>query len=260
MTKIILLFLTLTATHFYVDAQKRGSIWAFGDSTGIDFNDPNNPVVITTSSSYDHENNASISDDQGNLQFYLGGTADTTGYTWYDEMQVFNKNGVMMENGDSILTNYSQTNGLMILPFPNDSDKYYLFALERVGYHSILRYSIVDMSFNNGLGKVVSKNVFLSTGSDSLCEKLAATKHSNGKDWWLICHQYTGFDYYEFLITAAGIIGPFTKTAGSCFCDGWGMVGEMCFSEDGTRLLNVSVEIVDVLNFDRCTGEIEAND
>ncbi|HYV91724.1 MAG TPA: hypothetical protein VE978_08075 [Chitinophagales bacterium] len=78
--KFYLLTLLLLFSSLISFSQYRDRVWVFGDSTGIDFNDLSNPIPIATHSSYTAENNASISDEQGNLLFYVGGFADSTGY------------------------------------------------------------------------------------------------------------------------------------------------------------------------------------
>jgi len=181
-------------------------------------------------------------------------------FWWPELMKVFNKDGAVMENGDSINSDYSETNGMMIIPFPDDSNKYYLFHLLHISFQSKLYYSVIDMSYNNGLGKVTSKNIPLPiSANDSLCEKLAAVKHGNGNDWWLLCHSYGNDHFYEFLISDSGISAPILRTAGSCLCLGdLNIIGEMCFSKDGCKLLNVTTSLADVLSFDRCAGELSS--
>jgi hypothetical protein len=50
-----------------------------------------------------------------------------------------------------------------------------------------LYYHLIDMNENNGLGKVISKNQpFFDQGYVGFAECLAAIKHANGRDWWLI--------------------------------------------------------------------------
>lgn len=236
-------------------SQNRDRIWVFGDSTGINFNDLSNPIPIATNSSYIDENNASISDEAGNLQFYIGGVADSTGYVFYPRMRIFNKNGEIMDNGDSISSDYSETNGLVIIPFPYNPDKYYLFHLLHVTYQSKLYYSIIDMSYNGGLGKVIDKNIEIQiTINDSLCEKLAAVKHSNGIDWWLLFHAYGSSRFYKFIINGDGISSPAVQDIGSCHCAGLQGYGESCFSNNGDKYMCVTYGLADVFSFDRCTG------
>ncbi|MBL0074056.1 MAG: hypothetical protein IPP34_20565 [Bacteroidetes bacterium] len=48
--------------------------------------------------------------------------------------------------------------------------------------------SIVDLDLNGGLGSVILKNYPII--SDTLnCGKITATRHANGRDWWVVCHR-----------------------------------------------------------------------
>ncbi|MBK9109873.1 MAG: hypothetical protein IPM92_16245 [Saprospiraceae bacterium] len=46
-----------------------------------------------------------------------------------------------------------------------------------------LRYAIIDMSQNGGLGKVILKHQIL---MDTTSERVEGIRHYNGKDWWII--------------------------------------------------------------------------
>ena len=43
---------------------------------------------------------------------------------------------------------------------------------------------------------------------------IQAVKHGNGKDWWLICHEYNSNNYDRFLIDENGVHGPFVQSIG----------------------------------------------
>lgn len=120
-----------------------------------------------------------ISDSVGNMLFYTNGyyIADATDDT--------------MDNGGGINPSTYTTyfyDGLgipqanLILPKPNDSNLYYFIhstADKFSGYTCSynLYLSIIDMSQNNGLGKVVTKNQIIYTDSmDAWCSR----KHGNG--------------------------------------------------------------------------------
>ena len=245
-------FLFLCFTIFIVEAQKQDRIWLFPDQSGIDFNDLSNPLARSSNitdpclASF-----TSIADNQGQLLFYSAGVELS-----FSSQRVFDKNGNIMENGDSLSGYPWVGQGSMILPMPGDSSKYYLFTGNRTGsLGNNMYYNIIDMSFNSGLGKVVSKNNLLV--SDYVNEKMNATKHANGRDWWLVLMS-TNTDqlYYKFLITPSGIQGPFVQLIGSSDNRNKAF-GQMIFSKDGSMMVAASSNsLIDVFDFDRCSGTL----
>ncbi|MBL0032863.1 MAG: hypothetical protein IPP27_12075 [Bacteroidetes bacterium] len=87
-----------------------------------------------------------------------------------------------MENGDSIVGR-GWYNDLIIIPNPASATQFYLFVIDPTSFYG-LYYSLIDMQENSGLGKVVLKNIQIHPyqGWDGI----AAVKHANGRDWWLI--------------------------------------------------------------------------
>ena len=232
-------------------AQKQDRIWLFADSAGIDFNDLANPVPL-------HCNLAnpcltsftSISDNQGQLLFYTGGVDLTL-----KPMRIFDRNGSVMQNGDSLLGYPWVCQGNMILPMPSDSNKYFVFIANRNGsLGNTIYYSIVEIP-NGSLGTVISRNNLML--SDYVNEKLNAVKHANGRDWWILV-QSTNTDslFHKFLITPDSILGPYDQFIGSD--DNRDKYhGQMIFSNDGSKLgLVAPNSTIDIFDFDRCTGNL----
>jgi len=199
--------------------------------------------------------NAVISDSLGNLLFssngvFIANSADDT---------MLNGSGLnpgyySVNNGADGL-NVSQ--GTLILPTLSGTSKYYLFhsTFDDYGntYCSLyLYFSIIDMSLDSGRGEVVQKNSVLLT--DSLVPGiLTACKHANGRDWWLITHQYNSNLFYKFLITPFGISGPFTQSIGSIR---FSELTQSQFSMDGSKYASYEPpwNDLDILSFDRCSG------
>ena len=232
-------------------AQKQDRIWLFPDSAGIDFTDSLNPVAINCNLTIPAFNSASISNNQGNLLFYTGGI-DLT----YTPMRIFDRNGNIMMNADSMKGYPWVGQGNMIIPSPSDTNKYFVFMIDRDGaLGDLLYYSILDISLNNGLGQVLIRDSLLLP--DHINEKLNATKHANGRDWWVIV-QSTNTDslFHKFLITPNGITGPFDQKIGSA--DNVNKAfGQLIFSRDGSKLgLVGGNSTADIFDFDRCSGEL----
>ncbi len=202
-----------------------------------------------------------ISDDEGNLQFYTNGC------------QILSHNHEQMENGDEISPgdnhdyycketgygSYLEYLGLLSLPFPSRDSQYVLFHLRRnsdlISWD--LLFSMVDMTQNNGLGKVVQKNQFLV--HDTLSKTLTAIRHGNGRDWWVMVPKDTTEKYYFFLLDTAGIHGPFIKQLEFDWYEEHWRTRYCGFSPDGTkfvRLGELDSAKFRLYDFDRCSGDL----
>ncbi len=152
--------------------------------------------------------NGEICDRQGNLLFYSNG------------IYIANVLDDTMQNGLGLNPSFFTTNhtahgltlpqGNLIIPFPDDSMKYYLFHQTIDDFYSYaslyLYYSVIDMSLDGGLGAVIQKNTVLL--NDSIVPgKITAVKHANGRDWWVIVHQFHSGIIYKYLVTPQGIQG-----------------------------------------------------
>jgi hypothetical protein len=202
---------------------------------------------------------ANISDSQGNLLFY------TNGYYIADASNDTMQNGSNI--GPSTYFNTSQPKGFiipqacLILPKPGSNSIYYLFhntfdnpPQNNTSYY--LYMTTIDMSLNNGLGAVTSKNVVmiqdtLNTG------KITACKHANGRDWWVLCQKANSNIYYKLLISTNVILGPYSQNIGNS--RGVLPVGMTGFSPDGTKFaffyaIHTMQGGLDVFDFNRCTG------
>ncbi|MBP9789777.1 MAG: T9SS type A sorting domain-containing protein [Bacteroidia bacterium] len=232
-------------------AQKQDRIWLFPDSGGIDFNNLSNPVSFRSNISYPTYWSTNISDNQGQLLFYVCGANLNL-----KPMRIYDRNGDLMQGADTLEGYPWVCQGSMILPMPDDSMKYYVFIARRDGgLGNSMFYNLVDMNLNGGLGEVISRDNLLI--SDHVNEKLNATKHANGRDWWIILMSTnTNQLFHKFLITPQGIQGPFDQLIGSSDNRN-SFHGQMIFSKDGSKLgLVGSNSSVDIYDFDRCTGDL----
>jgi len=71
------------------------------------------------------------------------------------------------------------------------------------GFQNGLRYHEVDMAANGGLGAVEDKNIQLF--ADQTSEEIAATRHANGCDYWVIAHGWHTAEFLAYLVTADGV-------------------------------------------------------
>ncbi len=254
-----LYFYFLITISFLCKAQKHDYNWIFDDSVGIDFNTPGfpYPYLAPTFSSVGHENCAVISDKNGVLQFYIG----CEGYN-YQFSNVYNQYNLPMENGDSLFSHSSTTQGLLIIPSITDTNQYYIVYINTTGdpnYTDGIYYAKVDMSFNNGAGKVITKGNLLYAGL--LVEKLTAIKHGNGRDWWIFTHDYKTNAFNRILLSPFGFSPVSKQYIGTVYdtINYFGGAGQMLFSTKGKYLVAAGSAsngfgLINVFNFNRCTG------
>jgi len=269
MKRITLLFLFLCYSVIVL-GQKHDNLWLFGYNTNPPAPDRSGNVVDFSTeppSAYIQERPmnlditvASICDSSGNLLFYTNGA-------W-----IANFTHEMMENGDSLnpgeLTWDWYSSGLpvaqshIILPMPGNPGKYYLFH-ERLDWHDVLilarmpcYYTVIDMNQNNGLGKVVGKNVVIVNDTTKTFGTISAVKHANGRDWWVVFPEQAKNVFYRFLLSPNGVEDlqtltlsppyPYPPLLSNAF---------IAFSPDGSRLARYEVQHgLYLYDFDRCMG------
>jgi gliding motility-associated-like protein len=225
---IQLLFLTLliNTIHSTVFAQKEAYNWYFGTFAGLSFATAP-PTTLTNGALSTSEGCASISDENGNLLFYTNGNA------------VWNKNHQVMDNGTGLHGQSSSTQSALIVKVPGSTTLYYVFTVADQGNANGYEYSIVDMSFNAGAGKVVTKNAkilkdYSNTSSAFLnsTEALTAAYHKNQTDVWVILHEATVTKFYAYLLTAGGLQAPVISDIGNQKTN----LGQCRISPDGKRI------------------------
>jgi type IX secretion system substrate protein len=242
MKKIITLLFISSLTSLSV-AQNEADKWFFGTGAGLDFSS-GSPVVIT-STMYTAEGTAVMSDATGKLRFY------TDGVTVYDSTKT------AMPNGNGMTGDISSTQSSLIVPSPVSASQYYLFTTGADGTGD-LRYSIIDMTLNSGLGDVVTatKNTLL---TDSITEKLAAIR-DGGNGIWLVSHKWGTNQFLSYHITTSGIVAPVMSSVGSVHTTSaiQNSYGQLKFNNCGTRLACAVgyQDIVELFDFNLTTGAV----
>lgn len=253
-------------------AQKHDNIWLFGydsNDTYPDFGGSELDFSTTPPGIFQefrdlnfNVTNASMCDTAGNLLFYTNG------------ISIANHQHQIIENGNSlnpgeftedwIHKGYPLPQGVLILPFPNQENQYILLhaALERIGSDNhaettLLYGTLIDMSLNSEEGSVIYKNQILI--QDTLeWGKLTATKHANGRDWWIIVPEFDSNRYYRLLLSPKGVENLGLEHTAHAVEVG---LGQAVFSPDGTKYVRNNLvggvgvaDQLDIYDFDRCTG------
>lgn len=192
MKKLPIIILILLTEFFIqiIHAQPlTGRNWYFGNMAGLDFA-TTPPTPLTNSAMNAFEGCATISDANGLLQFYTNGNI------------VWDKNHTPMPSGNGLNGDGAATQTAIIVPYPQNASRYFIFTVDTNGGARGLCYSEVDMTLNGGNGDVTLKNVQLST---PVTEKLTAVRHANGVDVWVIVHGWNSNEFHSFLVTSGGV-------------------------------------------------------
>lgn len=256
------IFLTLLGclTFITVSAQHENDNWLFGNNKWNFNNSSPTGFTHTTNLSPNIRYNSSVISDKatGELLFYCNG------------YKIYNKNNVIMNNGDQLfgpsntpyqydlLGNPSDQSSI-ILPVPNSrlyyvfyingnrfmNDQLYVSAVNPTTNYG-LRYAIVDMSLNGGLGEVTSKNniLFANSGTNAL----TSTFGSDGKSYWIVTANNGNFLSYKLDVNGLNttpVISPGTN------------YGDFIkISPNAKKLMTRQGQNVWLYNFDNTSGSI----
>ena len=242
---LIIIFVSLLGLNSF--SQGEYNIWYFGYNAGIDFNG-GAPVALTNGALSTSEGSSSISDAAGNLLFYTDG------------ISVWNRNHTVMPNGTGLHGNSSSIQAALIVKQPGTTDIYYVFTTTNNANSNGMKYSIVNMMLNGGLGDVTTKNIPLITPCG---EKLAAVPHTNCTDIWILTHGYNNNTFYAYLLTSTGLNPAITSNVGASHNGGSAgafnsALGAMKASPDGTQLAvcDQYSGLFEVFDFNAGTGVV----
>jgi hypothetical protein len=250
--KTVLVTLALSAYTLQSEAQFQGNIWYFGDSAGVGFFG-GVPIALTDGKLSSEEPSAAITDRLGNLLFYAG-AAGMNG----NSVIVYNKHHQVMQNGTGVRGNSTFSQGCIIVPFPDDTTRFYLFTIDATGMSmGDLRsyYSVVDLSLNGGLGAITAKNILLS--NTPITEHLTAVRHGNGRDWWVVLHGYNNNYFHTHLISPGNISALGSQAMGPSFININATAGQLVFSTNCTKLcISTLSGLFFLTDFNRCTAQL----
>lgn len=223
-------------------SQNESSKWYFGSYAGLDFM-TSPPTILTNGAMSTIEGCSSIADGAGNLLFYTSGNT------------VWNKMHQVMANGNTLYGSASSSQAAIIVPQPGSTSLYYIFTTDAFAGGFGLQYSIVDMSLAAGMGSVTVKNQILYAPTT---EKLTAVRHCNGKDIWVITHDWSNNHFIAYLVTGFGLnLIPITSAVGTVHGGNTAnAVGCMKASPNGKKLgLGISYAAAfELYDFDNSTG------
>lgn len=218
--KKAIIYIVVVFTFAQAWSQGEAAYWYFGKNAGVYFDPITRDVSVLTDGALDtFEGCSSISDENGNLQFYSDGVT------------VWDRNHNIMPNGTELKGDESSTQSGLIVPHPTLPNIYFLFTVDEPhnanfstigfidiagdgdGFNNGLNYSVVDMTLNGGMGDVVpdQKNIPLLTYNPSdrfengykCSEKITAVEGTEEDTFWVITHFTDTF--YAFKIDTNGV-------------------------------------------------------
>ncbi|MBP6531799.1 MAG: T9SS type A sorting domain-containing protein [Bacteroidia bacterium] len=258
--RFFILFLSLTESF----AQKNDNVMVLGYRIAINgpiptldfsYGSPDTGAYFSPIDMF--EGNASICDSNGIMMMYTNGISLVNRFQQIvPGSNFFNTDPYNSANN---LTYYRIPQIAIIIPAPGQSDLYYIFHSGvyiysgNVIHPGVLRYSKVDMSMNGGSGQMTLRNIALLTDTFSF-SSLQAVKHANGRDWWIVIHQFQTNKFFSFLVTPSGIQPEIQSDTGPVI--GSGSDGQSTFSPDGTRyaFADNDSNFLSLYYFDRCNG------
>jgi len=267
MKKICLLpaFVFMMATSAFSQL-KHDYVWTIGYSYissggsfgGIIMDFKVSPPSFTPQNYVVDEPHATISDKNGQLLAYTDGC------------RVINRNHQVMLNGDTLNpgeifdifcgeTSYPLWQPTIFLPKPGSDSLYYLFHLRCANWDwnpINLMYTIIDAFGDGGNGAVVTKNNAVLSDSLFLGNYVTATRHANGRDWWIVTPRIYSNNIHVALLSPEGVeyrgmqdFDSLQLGIDSAFC-----CSRTAFSADGNKYFRNSPKSLLMFDFDRCTG------
>jgi hypothetical protein len=153
----------------------------------------------------------------------------------------------------------------VLLDYPGHPNQIAYISGEQKYYYDYLgtwlkniNFSVVDLSLNNGNGKVTLKEEHIVEDTLDIGD-WTACRHANGRDWWIIVAHFREPKYYTLLLDPSGLSLHHIQYIGKSENG----LGQAVFSPDGNWYASYNVpgdigmndrSIIDLYRFDRCTG------
>ena len=272
MKSFFLFFIFIVATKILSGQEsRRDNIWMLGinnDTTipksAINFNSGTADTFSFIRSMSIFITNASICDTNGQLLFYTNGN------------YVSNRLHQMMPGtagfnpGDHTTSTYPYGNGIvqgaMIIPWPKRPDEYILLHMSGdnfwIGGHFYtrplsLRYSLIDMRMDSGYGDFSTIKNEILVDDTIVTGRIAACRHGNGRDWWILSHEAWSNQFYKFLLSPDTILMYGSQNIGPVIIPEDDVLGSAVFTNSCDRLAYLTDSIMTIYDFNRCTGELD---
>ncbi len=244
MKKITFFLLIFVLAYAKTYSQKEAYNWNFGIGAALTFNTSDiEPVFVPNSKLSNWEGCTTMSDENGNLLFYSNGSS------------IWNKENNIMDNGSGLHGNNSATHSCVSFKKPGSTNQYYIFTVDAVESQRFgFNYSIIDISLNGGLGKVIQKNINV---HPKPVEKLLVIPHSNQIDYWVIVHLWENNEYLAYLVDNNGVNSTPVVSHGTILSPR--STGHAIkASQDGKKIASAHsfAKVIELYDFDATTGKM----
>lgn len=240
-------YLFISALSLVANSQNSNLKWYFGDKAAIDFNS-STPTALLNSNMMTFDNCASMSERiSGDLLFYSNG------------INVWNRNHQIMFNGTGLNGNITAGYSAFPIKKPGANNLYYLFTCDAEAGTKGIQYSIIDLDLDNGLGGITEvKNVQILQRAS---EKITATKHANGKDIWIITHEWNSNNFTSYLLSENELaVNPIISSVGAVHSGGtngvYNALGQISINLSGSKVVCAIYDLnkYEIFDFDNSTG------
>jgi hypothetical protein len=256
-----------------VDAysQREGHIWHFANYAGLDFNSgvaiPIPSKVHGNPPAYAYRlSNSTLCRSDGSLLFYENNIHPYPDSSMDHHIGIFDAQDQVVKKTSGNPNSYffiASVYGTHFLPFRGTNKIAYVYV--DIDNGSCINFMMLSDSLRNGMGGAIDSAVRV-LSRDSIAPGgggagLACVRHANGRDWWVVGHEFLSDTFVTALFTpdTAFIvhkqqIGAFQGITGTSFTGG-GAGNAMRFNSSGSQLVRGSGEgLIELYSFDRCTG------
>lgn len=217
------------------------------------------PQAVERDVGMDRPSISNICDSEGRTFLYTNGCSILRG------------DNVLLENGDNmtIIEDFANQcdnhynnmlSSTILLPAPCKEDLVYYISLEyliddglNVSYN--LYATSIDVIDSGSMSEILSKHKVILT--DTLATgNIHATRHANGRDWWICVLERKSNCYNCLLLNENGFHDPIRSCTGFKYdSDNRSDTGSACFSADGSTYVRFNyTEGLNIYDFDNNSG------
>ncbi|MFN3850585.1 MAG: gliding motility-associated C-terminal domain-containing protein [Spirosomataceae bacterium] len=249
LSKLLILLPLLSYSQVRYD--KRGDNWYFGENAGFNFN---SGALTNGQTNQNQGGTSTISDDNGNLQFYFDGNT------------IWNKFHRIVPGANNLGIIANGFEKTYIVPKPEDENLFYFFKfIYQIGSSNQLVYSILDKRLNAGEGGLIETNKIL---TDKVINSIEIIRHCNQKFFWLLTHEYDSNRFKSFLLDNNGIssssVNTEIGTKNGGIYNSYKIGSQISASLDGSRIAlaqpnpSANNPNLEIFGFDNQTGKVKS--
>jgi len=184
-------------------AQKEISNFHYSN-TGITYNSGNPQTIPGVPTPNNEWPIATCSDSVGNIMFDFCFTNPTVGS--FRNGVVYNKNYQVMPGSNLFGPHNFYGATALVAPVPSSISKFYLFYQVGSAGSWLLKYAVIDMSLNGGLGNVVSAdNPIDTTNTTQPIAPFTLVQQRESDNFWVVTCKANSDTLYSRLVNSAGV-------------------------------------------------------